>query len=1646
MNENHRKILGVPLKGYLEDIAILKCYRKKINESPNQIKKFSESAWELMQSCNKSFTGMKLSEEVFYDMLRNGKVENGMLTMAIRGFRPLSHNGIFTILKKKFGKLQGSIFDPDSCEIPLNFVQLPNDRSGLPHKFPPIKILVSSTTEGINFEIKGQSSILFALFHLKSIIVQFVKQIPGRIEDCYSTPGAALKDKSNTEVNISTSTSSNSSNSLCYKATPDATLSLSPSSLPSPPQVPSISSQPLHCLQLTPSRKCSQTPQLSPLSHKLSSPSPPSSPVFKTDKTNKRRLMQVGATPTKNTKGHSPAPNPESTVVDISPEIPAVFKIDDTCDDCTIIDFGTKIDALISEHGFQKNQHCQERCLEYSDSAQFFINQLWKFSCKSRLLDVDSLNLFKQNMKTCVQVIEQFPKGAAGFFCQLLDFLGTISLPDQDRFMPLLSSIMDDCFTDQFENVFLAERNARRNLSNYLCKTGSIFCFQEAIKILHKIHTKGLNLKKILPSFKNIHEVFDTNITIKDDVTYNIFIANASRNILEKGVCNENIEVLKVKRKMFKHGEETLEVDGDKFIYQDKVNSLFYHFILLDNGAFAEKIPCKDLQLLEDFLLSSPKWNFYLDCNLSVIQGLGIPNKQVPVVSISEKEERLVVDDCEGFAYNDDNTNDGVVHDDEKDLDESGPDGDSDDDDDDGSDGERSDIRVAKLDLIIKAADVLQYWDAKPHKRRKFVAGMVGADWPPMYGCPCAVVVDKYNYVQVVGSQKRSSKFGTVRGTCKICSATHLYEIHENPFEETITKDHLIAYKPVKDMEIKVSVVGRFELDEDNMPDVTKPKHDIRKSASLHLKGRAREQIANRATNIGAKSTYLEQLDFANENQIRFGNKTSVKSIPVIKQARLEQEKKSRGGKNYYEAALHVYESQVTDFSPNFEETDISKQFPGFIRSLQQIPFKLILSNFDMLKIGSTYLNKSNKSMVHMDSSGRFLKPKGGKKLLNTALVIPPPAPGHAPFPILELISESNKAIDFKMFIDLGWSYLSRAIGNEPVAFPKYAVTDMSFPNIHSLLGSFNNVKLPEYLQSCYNSFTKNENISFATIITVCENHLKPAFLKTARTSGAEKLIADTFVAAFMLVLEAKTISDALKIWEDMILIFGSKQETKEVKKAMESMKSKSKAISDEKDNAVLFYDFEDESIEEEEATYGNRKLLRENSPFQKLFKRPIDKFEKDQQDINDVSNSFFAPFLLGLMSKQYLSLYPLLSASVLEDGLVTNTHVELYWKEQRRLIKGIPDRLLWPPYYLGNLHTSIRREAKNFLLHNRIPSLKYGGKMNEGEDLKFCDYFDEPKSKKDTNAFRPTPGKGQRKKRKVDESFSGCKEEWNSQKKRKQKKTRYMKGKVLDFGAIGESLKESTKKMDDEPERIKVTGTKKGLDDVSSMPQEIVLTKDDIDIIATEHQYLTTDAVDAGLSLLDRRLNEESELNVTVYTSQVCRLIFYGDHKFVRKGNFITIIPRNFGIEEEASRVAAMKAGQQAQHDPGSHFTLVSNLNCGSGEVNVYDTFGPYRNQEALLTPNGKTLLKTLCNSENLKVNCINVQLQEESECGAIAVALAVNLCFYAPDEEAIFRKVLNVRKTFLDCMRNNRLNYFKMAPRKYVAECSKVLFSINT
>ena len=115
--------------------------------------------------------------------------------------------------------------------------------------------------------------------------------------------------------------------------------------------------------------------------------------------------------------------------------------------------------------------------------------------------------------------------------------------------------------------------------------------------------------------------------------------------------------------------------------------------------------------------------------------------------------------------------------------------------------------------------------------------------------------------------------------------------------------------------------------------------------------------------------------------------------------------------------------------------------------------------------------------------------------------------------------------------------------------------------------------------------------------------------------------------------------------------------------------------------------DFGDEATAEENQRFGSRKGLRENSPYYGIFKKIIEKVMQNEKE-TEISNRFYAPKLMLAMTKQYLSLFPLFSASSLPDKkLMTNSHIELYWKDQRRILKDIPNRLR---YMILNLLTDM--------------------------------------------------------------------------------------------------------------------------------------------------------------------------------------------------------------------------------------------------------------------------------------------------------------------------------------------------------------------
>ena len=341
---------------------------------------------------------------------------------------------------------------------------------------------------------------------------------------------------------------------------------------------------------------------------------------------------------------------------------------------------------------------------------------------------------------------------------------------------------------------------------------------------------------------------------------------------------------------------------------------------------------------------------------------------------------------------------------------------------------------------------------------------------------------------------------------------------------------------------------------------------------------------------------------------------------------------------------------------------------------------------------------------------------------------------------------------------------------------------------------------------------------------------------------------------------------------------------------------------------------------------------------------------------------------------------------------------------------------------------------------------MKFGRKQSsaQADQFHFDDYVEEETQKvQGASLFKPMPAKRKQKKTKKgnNESFYGAEEMWQSQKKSTPQKKNYIKGREISFDAISDDMEPACN-------QITVVGVRNCLvrdnsgDDETSAPGEITLMKVDIDSIRLVDQYLTSDAVDAGLMLLDRRLNEELSEGVTVYTTQNCRLIAFGELSFVKQGRFIAVLPRQFGFEEEAERYKKLKKGVISA-EPGCHYTMVSNLFCEPHQVRVYETFGPFRSPEVILTRGGKSVLKNICLSEDLPLNvqCINVEKQTESECGALSVALAVNLGL-SSSENSIFQKVHSVRNMYLRFLKENKIKCFKTHERRVD---NQILFSVD-
>ena len=841
MASNAKKLLRLSKSRVNGEREILKSLRSQVKTDPDNVMELSKAALILIKQCDKDMIGLKLVDEIFNDMIEGSTFssEEQKLGLLMKGFKPISHKGIFHILKKRYGKTEGSEFETNECLVVMTHVTLPNDRSGLPHKFPPLKMKILSTVNHLQFEIFGESSVLFALFCLKTILQSYLKQLPEKIEHCYKSPTnrdddnlvtseESIEDTDSTSQDTMSSEGGKSPSPIFHSRQKSATTPAKPvgelfkelEMSPSPP--PSIDSPVKYMLTPTqsPARPSVPTPTLSLSSPSISPPQVPRTPAIATSPS------AIPTTDNKKTKM-----NKEVAIAE--------------CLECALNRISNSIESIAKQKVVLCFE-CSLQCFDLPDPILTFSTNLYKIICRTEILQFDSMQIFKDNLGNIIRsVVSKLEGGAPVLFCKLMQFFSYGTHVDKDRLASVSRTVLGFCCTEEFGDVFIRDRQARRKIFGYLGQTGSFFAFMCITECLYLMFTKGLDMQKVLPSnLQFIIDMFREVQSISDDLEYHDFVSEVSRSIIQTVYKNELIDFYEITKKTFKLGNETLEIVSDNMVYIDKLNSRLFHFLYLGDSYYSEPIPTNSLIFSEDLKqVSSNRWTFSFE-NDTIFQRWKIQN--------SKKDENVQekADENADELYNDDAQSDS---------------GDGE------PDSDYKPLQTVEGGFTIARDDVMKYWDRRPNVKRKFLPGISGKNWPKMYNSPCVVVLG-YNRVQEPDSQKRSCNFARIKGTCKVCKSLHLYAVVENPFHEEIMEDDTIKYTPIKDCVFSVTVIGRFHDKADGPPgepDISNPVHDVKKSTGYHLKGKERELLAKRATKIGIKATYLEQLDFANEGELK---------------------------------------------------------------------------------------------------------------------------------------------------------------------------------------------------------------------------------------------------------------------------------------------------------------------------------------------------------------------------------------------------------------------------------------------------------------------------------------------------------------------------------------------------------------------------------------------------------------------------------------------------------------------------------------------------------------------------------------------------------------------------------------------------------
>ena len=576
------------------------------------------------------------------------------------------------------------------------------------------------------------------------------------------------------------------------------------------------------------------------------------------------------------------------------------------CVNCALIESSLSISNLFSAE-FEIEMHCcSTLCLDYNDSLATFTQEFCSKIIENGFLNRIIIGNLKKNLKPFFcRYLDSLENGRLNFYCQMLEYTELLENEEKDKVITLINEIAEllvDVKVKEFETELggVLGRSARKSLLRYMKETSNFLSLQAVVEMMIIFHKKGVDISVFLPeSLSFLTHSFNNLPCDAVSIKYHNFISSITRRIIVQVLKESSIEVFELTEETFIN--EIIPAGRDLFLYLNKRESVLSHLVVFSpRQMYLERIKLDAISINEDAgTVATDHWNWKLKSKQCLQRLLKMKNastskenKQDEVhgyidpgkpkdheedkdevehslenVSIVEPEDldskvtKVTIDE-----QNLDDSADNLL--DKEDL-HSAHD----------EDYEEEETLAAEVEsgFKINQQDINEYWDPA----RLFYRGTTGRDWPMMYGSPCAVVM-KYDRVKVVDSRNRNAAFAKLTGRCNICQAKHRYEIKYSPFNEKRMPDGSIQYDAVRDMIVFVKVEGRFYVT-DCKPDIKKPLHMRENAKGLDLRGEERRLLGIKASVEGAASVYRQGMAYLQRDQIENSNRTSARSLPVIR-------------------------------------------------------------------------------------------------------------------------------------------------------------------------------------------------------------------------------------------------------------------------------------------------------------------------------------------------------------------------------------------------------------------------------------------------------------------------------------------------------------------------------------------------------------------------------------------------------------------------------------------------------------------------------------------------------------------------------------------------------------------------------------------